>query len=655
MKIKSIEYANFRNFKDHGRIKCSTDGKVTIIYGKNGDGKTTLHQLFQWVIYGKTNFNKTTTEKLYNLQYEDNCKYNSIFEVMGQIDFEHAGYQYFMKRIYKYRKGVHESDKIAEEFTLQKLNENYDWKPVEEPEKFIEKLLPSGLAEYFFFDGESMIADLRVKGKDSATNLKKALYSMFDLDVLEEAVHHIGRTDLKTTVLGELFISKGLKDVNNTQIAESKNTIENFQRNVDKFKTLKHDEENKKSELDQFIISKSEEIGGRKSSKEYEIERADIKNNRELFLKNVKEAQFDFGETIMDMFPKILTAKAVLKAREKIQLKVEEEKEQFPIGVNKQLIEYLLRESTENCICGTQLGDKEREIIANYLNMMYPHSYTEAYSKFTNSAELYGKEYDREKLERCLLKVIDNINAAKKCDEDIIALDTEEKKNSEIEGLIIERADAERRKAEVEEKIQTYSTNLKAYTKSLKKEMDNYERLTEQLEGNKAVDEKIEIMKLVKENFEKKLDEAAEQYSLCLQKNIQTLIDSMLTSKRTVSVSKEFSVRVTDSFNDESKSEGQFAVVSFAYIGGILRMLKSEERLANKEYPLVLDGPFSKLDFEQRQNVVNMLPEFAPQVIIFSKDDLQDVFSDNIIGSVWTITSNSEKNLATVEEGHLWR
>ena len=43
MKIKNIEYENFRNFKDHGMIKCSTDGKVTIIYGKNGDGKTTLH------------------------------------------------------------------------------------------------------------------------------------------------------------------------------------------------------------------------------------------------------------------------------------------------------------------------------------------------------------------------------------------------------------------------------------------------------------------------------------------------------------------------------------------------------------------------------------------------------------------------------------
>ena len=51
-------------------IKCSTDGKVTIIYGKNGDGKTTLHQLFQWIIYGQVKFNKTTTDHLYNLAYE---------------------------------------------------------------------------------------------------------------------------------------------------------------------------------------------------------------------------------------------------------------------------------------------------------------------------------------------------------------------------------------------------------------------------------------------------------------------------------------------------------------------------------------------------------------------------------------------------------
>ena len=67
-----------------------------------------------------------------------------------------------------------------------------------------------------------------------------------------------------------------------------------------------------------------------------------------------------------------------------------------------------------------------------------------------------------------------------------------------------------------------------------------------------------------------------------------------------------------------------------------------------------MDGPFSKLDPIQRQNVVNELPQFAPQVILFSKDDLQEVFSKESIGSVWTIRSNEEKNVAHVEEGFLW-
>ena len=655
MKIKSIEYSNFRNFRDNGIIKCATDGKVTIIYGKNGDGKTTLHQLFQWIIYGKTSFNKTTTDKLYNLQFESECKYNSIFEVMGQIDFEHGQEQYFIKRVYKYRKGVTESEKIAEDFTLRKLDENYDWKPVDEPEKFIEKILPSGLAEYFFFDGESMIADLRVKGKDSATNLKKALYSMFDLDVLEEAVRHIGRTDLKTTVLGELFLSKGWAGVNNIRISDSLDKIKDLQKKVAKYDNLLNTEETKKSELEKFIIEKSEEIGSKKSLKEYEIKRNKLKENRDVFLKNAKDAQFDFGEAMLDMFPKILTAKAISDAKEKIQLKVEEEKTALPYGINKQLIEHLLKESTTHCLCGNQLGDKERETIANYLLMMPPLSYTSLYSQFSHSAELYGKEYDRDKVEKYIQNVLENNEAAGNCDADIQKLDEEQSQNTNVEKLIQERADAEREKNNLESVIQEYSTNLKAYEKALKKEMKEYTNLTAQLEGNKLVEEKIDIMQRVKAHFEKQLDEASERYSERLQDNIQVLIDSMLTSQRKVNVTKEFAVHVTDSYNDESKSEGQFAVVSFAYIGGILRMLRSEERLAEKEYPLVLDGPFSKLDFEQRQNVVNMLPEFAPQVIIFSKDNLQEIFLSENIGRVWTITSNAEKNVATVREGLLWK
>lgn len=238
MKIKTIEYENFRNFKEHGEISCSTDGKITVIYGKNGDGKTTLHQLFQWVFYGTVHFNKTTTDQLYNLSFEAEQDYNSTFDVLGRIDFEHDGCEYSLTRKYTYKKGLENSEKIAEDVSLQKMDEDYNWRRVDRPLETIEKMLPSGLSEYFFFDGERMIADLRVKGKDSAGKLRKALYSMFDLDVIESAINHIGRTDLKTTVLGKLYLSKGTI-TSDSKINAIKTNIENAQQKISDWSCVK--------------------------------------------------------------------------------------------------------------------------------------------------------------------------------------------------------------------------------------------------------------------------------------------------------------------------------------------------------------------------------------------------------------------------------
>ena len=77
MRIRTLEYSNFRNFKEPGKVTFSTDGKVTIIYGKNGDGKTTLHQLFQWILYNQVHFNKTASNKMYNLEFEREAPANN--------------------------------------------------------------------------------------------------------------------------------------------------------------------------------------------------------------------------------------------------------------------------------------------------------------------------------------------------------------------------------------------------------------------------------------------------------------------------------------------------------------------------------------------------------------------------------------------------
>lgn len=651
MKISKVEFENFRNFKDYGKIICSTDGKVTIIYGKNGDGKTTLHQLFQWVFYGRVRFNKTTTDRLYNLQYESEQSFGDTFQVMGCIDFEHAGVKYSLRRIYTYKKGLNDSEKIAEDVSLQYMDSDFNWRRIENPKETIEKLLPSGLSDYFFFDGESMIADLRVKGKESAGKLRKALYSMFDLDVLESAIAHIGRTDLKTTVLGKLYLSKGTIS-SGSQISAVKTNIEGAQAKLEKYESELIELRKKKDQCQTLICKVSEQIGGYKSKADYEQQRKKLKGQRDAFLKSSEDAQSHFGDAVIDMFPRLLISKAVADAKRKIHLNVEKNK--LPEGVSKKLINYLLSDSTIECICGHHIGKEEKKHFQSYLDMLPPRSFTSMYQDFNKTANSWGLGYDKVRIENYIITVLQNTELATQCDNEIRELDESEKKSPDIEDLIVARQQAEHELDVLESLITRTGTEIKKFEIYRDKQMKIFDELTRGNAASEKVIAKITIMEQVAAYFRKRLDDESTAYSQRLQNNIQSLIDNMLTSKRRVAVSPEFAVRVTDSFNDESKSEGQFAVVSFAYIGGILKMLQSEENLAEKEYPLVLDGPFSKLDFDQRQNVVNMIPLFAPQVILFSKDDLHEVFRVNNIGRVWTIVSNDEKNIAKVEEGHLW-
>ncbi len=652
MKVSKIEYNNFRNFKDHGEIICSTDGKVTIIYGKNGDGKTTLHQLCQWVFYGSVHFNKTTTDHLYNLQFEKDQPYGSTFDVMGKVDFEHNGEKYSLTRTYTYRKEIESSTKVSEDLSLLQETADHDWIPKSQPNELIEKLLPSGLSDYFFFDGESMIADLRVKGSDSAKKLKTALYSIFDLDLIEKALDHIGDTQYKTTALGKLYLSKG-PITSGSDISAVKTNIENAQNRIEDYKNKVDKAAGEKKENQDIINLISEKIGSTKSKEVYEKRRLELKKHRDNALDNVKVFQSGFGDAVMESFPQLLMAKTITDATKKIHVKAESSS--LPHGLSKRLIHYLTAVSTERCICGNPLDEEHKKYISHYLDQMPPRSYNSVYSEFKVRAAQFSATYDREKLENYIRKVIESTKEASAYDKEIKELDAEEKNSPDIEQLVVDRQKSEIRVQELEKEIRDISSEVKKLEIYLKKQMKVFNELTEAIDGNQLIMRKISILEKVKDIFQTKKKDGSVLYSKELQKNIQLLVDEMSTTKRTVEVSPEFTIKVYDSFNDESKSEGQFAIVSFAYIGGIFKLLQSSEGLEDKEYPLVLDGPFSKLDKDQRQNVIDTIPQLAPQVILFSKDDLQQYFEKDRIGHVWTLVSNDEKNVAHVEEGFLWK
>ncbi len=650
MKIKSIEYENFRNFKKPGKVNFSTDGKVTIIYGENGAGKTTFHQLFQWIIYGVVHFNKTASDKMYNLDFERNAWVDQKFSVKGVIDFIHAGEEYSMRREWIFQKGVFETKRLSTSFTISKKDENKNWVRLPNPEEVVEQLLPSGLAEYFFFDGESMITDLKAKGKDSANSLRDALYLMLDLSVYDKAVKYIGDQDKKTTALGTLFMSQVNLGSNadlitlGQKMEQAQNSRDSQEQAEDK---IKKDIDDKKDRINSI----SEQIGSAKSQREYDSQRTQAKKLRDEYLNFAKREYQYFGDELASAVPKLMMAKVIDKASKNI--KKQAEVSNLPNGINVPLIDALLQSDT--CICGTPLTEKERAHLRELYLHLPPHGYDDLYQNFTGMAARWGKDYDRQRFEAFIKNAVDYLEAARKQDEEIGRIEEKMKADRQYENLVVERRKLEDEVEELEDRKQRVHEEWYKANMLVKKLQKQINELTSTVAENEIVKKKIAIMEAVKKHFENILVQKSLDYSKKLETTIQELLDVMLKAKRVVSVSSDFALRVADSYDDESKSEGQFATVSFAYIGGIFKLIRDEEILQNKEYPLVLDAPFSKLGNEPRQKVIETIPEYAPQIILLSKDSLQDDFEEDRIGNVYTIVSNSEQNIATIEEGYLWK
>ena len=653
MRIKKIEFENFRNYKDRGYVEFPTDGTVVVLYGPNGVGKTTLHQFFQWVIYGETHFNKTTSKEMYNLDFEKSIPYHQEFAVFGAIDFEHPGKsnsveEYSLQRKWVYRKELKTSKLVQQSCRLLKKNDdNWENNNPEEITQIIEEILPRELSRYYFFDGESMIADLGTTGRESAQALRTALYRLFDLDVYENAIIHLGKQTQTSTVLGTLYGELStLPDDEKTQEAR---TI--YQTKAGEYSQLVHRVEKLQQAIsgkEAEIQSLSERIGMATSKKDLEKRRTSEKEHIQTYTESIAKEKLSFGKTVMDVFPYLLIARVVEEAQLRINLKIEEQK--LPRGLTKELVETLLAGNI--CLCGNPITENERSVLNRLLKMFPPDSYKYIYDQFKHKAQHLATDYDHGILEKHLHEVYRYIDAIDRSRKAIHDIDTTLKQGDDVDHLIEQRSDAEKALhilrndlSEAEQKL----GSKRAYFMRAKKNLDD---LLEQADIAKTIRMQIEVLEEVKQHFEQKKLLATVEYSQKLQASIQSLLDQMLLGTRCVSVSQNFELSVKDGYGKEDKSEGQFAISTFAYIGGICDLLRQIPSLSDKEFPLVLDGPFSKLDAYHRQNVIDTIPAYAPQVILFSKDDIHNCFNSCDPVSEWTIYSNEDRHISHVVAGY---
>ena len=658
MIINSITIENFRCYYGVNKIDFNSNGKITLIYGDSGFGKSSFLQFFRWMFYGDPDFGSSNDKPLFNLNAYANIKMGQKVRVAGNIDFEHLGVKYSLSKAIDFEYSINPMmARVANsELSLQHLvNDSWQRFSGDIPNK-INTILPKGLSKYFLLDGEKA-RELVLNSRE----LKAAIHQLFGLDAYANAINHIGNKNKKNSVLG--FYQNELaskttefRTYNNMTLPELQETVQDLFDTIDTLKKIKRED----VETERLGNARRDEIIktlGQANNKDSidQLIKANENTIKELEAK-IAAYKHEIGNLFYQNYPYLflsrLTSKSSAVLREKNELFAAAYKNVYE-SLTKDLLKEILNKNT--CVCGRDLDEKSKEKIVNIMAVMPPDSYAYQFGQFvsrsksriTNAQENIIKyEEILSKINSCEQKIIQLQDANQEKLEDLKRLESSKALVEELEeldkalkALRQKIADCDRK---IAEKKQIYNLSSSQIEKMLKNSnvQSVYSTKIEFFE-------KI-LLALVQEHRQQEF-KVKTVLNDCVREVFKKLTtQTELDVDKITFVNDDFTLRTT------YLTGGQLAVDEYSYVIGIIKALQ-EMKMENNENPIIIDAPFAFTGNAQSEHIFKTLPTVSKQTILLTLDlnkiknyilKHKDVYDFYVI-------KNETQELAVIERGNI--
>lgn len=179
-------YCGNHSFDLTPRIKYGSKRTIVLFGGLNGAGKTTLLKAVRLALYGRQGFDAPLTEKEYSailsqLIHASPSQLGSPDRASVELVFSYARLGESI-RYRVLRSWVGKGSSVHETLQLFKNEAEEPWLADEQAQGFLAQLIPFGISQFFFFDGEQ-IADLARDDADEV--LSDAIRRLLGLDIAD--------------------------------------------------------------------------------------------------------------------------------------------------------------------------------------------------------------------------------------------------------------------------------------------------------------------------------------------------------------------------------------------------------------------------------------------------------------------------------------
>lgn len=656
MVIHNFKITNFRCYYGTSSLTFNSNGKITLIYGDSGYGKSSFLQFFRWMFYGDYDFGSTDDKPLFNISAYTEHKVGENVEVSGQIDFDHLGISYRLNKSQFFSVSFKMSNSTLQksDWKLQMLGEDGGYHPFTgDLANKINSILPKELSKYFLLDGE--------RSRDIVLNsneLKKAIYSLFGIDSYNEAISHIGSKNAKFSVLGHyagLLAANTTQTIGNMSITDMQEATQELYEVIEEMKSKRKD-----------IIAVIEQKNARRDEIFKILGAASSKGNIESLIKanqrTIKENegkiityQHNIGNLFYKTYPYLFLAEIASKSSVVLRKKNLEYASNYR-NVFEHLKKDLLKEIIEKnmCVCGRELDEASRNRINGIIDIMPPGSYVYEFGQFVSRAKTHIKKAQAEtmtyetytsyiaKLEEENRQLDDQVQEKleelKRLNDSKELVEELEKIKAEIESLSREKAGYE---GKIAQKKQIYEISNKQLSAALKNS-----KVSSQFAERIAFFENV--AQLLKSERDSREVQVRNTLNSCVREIFKKLTtQTELDADKIQFVNDDFSLRTT------YLTGGQLAVDVYSYVIGIVKALQ-ECKMDNNENPIIVDAPFAFTGNIQSEHIFKTLPTVSKQTVLLTLDlnKIKKLLTETELYEFYVIKNDSQEK-ATIERGDI--
>ncbi|MCZ7393375.1 MAG: AAA family ATPase [Candidatus Methanoperedens sp.] len=624
MMIDIIEILNFGSFYGKHKIEFqSSDPGIIIFRGGNGQGKTSLQRAVIWALYGKVYDRKgqeIPPTSLLNLT----ALSEDIYKFGVGVFFNHDGGRWAVLR--QMKANSHQDKKYIEGMTLNVVK---DGEVLADPENVIQRILPSDVSRFYFFDGEML--------RDYEELLDEDSRSMF---IIRDSIERVlGVPYFKTARDDLVAIQKKIENERNKLIRKLGG--KEYEELAECLQTVTAEIEDKETTIEGLIrqISKLEdEIVEKKRRltdirEVQELAHSQISIEKDISLKKEKKekALEKMQALVKDLYKELLKpiAKNVishLTAKSEASLEKYNNKQRAVERVER-LKKGIL--SQKCSLCGTVLEPKklrqleeelhETEILIKQLteipepNLTFEHhktrlekiiSHSNIREDFREIENEIGKiDHELASLQAQLNDIIGKLTGQDKEEprELEISIQNLKKEQGRLEGLV-------KVKAEEVLGLKETKAEFEASLASIPKREIN------------ILGKRIEFVESVKEVFEEAISSYRDKKKFDIER-IATEIFRTIRSKEefdSLKINEQFGLSImtkngTCLSRSEWRSAGEEQIVALALIGAL-------NKSAHVKAPVFMDTPFGRLDIKHGERVLKYLPNLADQVVLLVTD-----------------------------------